>query len=160
MNKSTTIFVPGRLGYKHPSLDLYDFGKALFKGFETELKDKTCFVCDKVPTSIETASTMLSDEGPFRLITLPLCSEQSKRCLDLVSRALETVDLLSDLSTESVCAFLKSEIPWICTFCHAVRPKKQLSRCGQCRRVFYCGVSCQNLDWKRGHKRICAVPSE
>ncbi|KAJ7354196.1 hypothetical protein DFH08DRAFT_854386 [Mycena albidolilacea] len=30
----------------------------------------------------------------------------------------------------------------------------ELSRCGGCRRISYCGMECQNADWKR-HKPIC-----
>ncbi|KAJ7873967.1 hypothetical protein B0H13DRAFT_2669175 [Mycena leptocephala] len=30
----------------------------------------------------------------------------------------------------------------------------ELSRCGGCRRISYCGTECQNADWKR-HKPMC-----
>ena len=29
------------------------------------------------------------------------------------------------------------------------------SLCKGCRKVYYCNVQCQKIDWKNGHKRIC-----
>ena len=29
------------------------------------------------------------------------------------------------------------------------------SLCKGCRKVYYCNIQCQKIDWKNGHKRIC-----
>lgn len=36
--------------------------------------------------------------------------------------------------------------------------KQRLKRCGQCKAVYYCSTSCQNLDWKAGHRNACRPP--
>jgi len=33
----------------------------------------------------------------------------------------------------------------------------EFKRCTRCKQVSYCGVACQNADWKR-HKKTCALP--
>ncbi|KAJ6552023.1 hypothetical protein DFH09DRAFT_988435, partial [Mycena vulgaris] len=44
--------------------------------------------------------------------------------------------------------------------CHKCWKEKdvQLSRCGGCRRISYCGTECQNYDWK-AHKPMCKALS-
>lgn len=32
-----------------------------------------------------------------------------------------------------------------------------LNRCGKCKRAWYCSRECQVVDWKKKHKRRCAV---
>ena len=36
-------------------------------------------------------------------------------------------------------------------------PLPRLSRCGKCKVVSYCSAACQKVDWKAGHKRMCAI---
>jgi hypothetical protein len=39
-----------------------------------------------------------------------------------------------------------------CNSCHKI--DKGLSVCGSCKKVYYCSVECQKLDWKQ-HKAAC-----
>ena len=40
--------------------------------------------------------------------------------------------------------------------CHRCEiPTDQTLNCGGCRKVRYCSVACQRVDWKRGHKVDC-----
>ena len=32
---------------------------------------------------------------------------------------------------------------------------QKLKKCGECKRVWYCGIECQNKHWHRMHKREC-----
>lgn len=41
-----------------------------------------------------------------------------------------------------------------CAQC-GIQPEK-LKKCGKCKRVWYCGSSCQNTHWQRMHKRECS----
>ncbi|VDB87031.1 unnamed protein product [Peniophora sp. CBMAI 1063] len=34
-------------------------------------------------------------------------------------------------------------------------PGLGVKRCGRCKRVYYCGENCRNLDWSAGHSGIC-----
>lgn len=48
--------------------------------------------------------------------------------------------------------------PRTCAFCDTLRAK--LQRCTRCRQVWYCNVTCQKKDWKRGHKHWCGKTRE
>ncbi|KAJ7208543.1 hypothetical protein GGX14DRAFT_697972 [Mycena pura] len=47
---------------------------------------------------------------------------------------------------------LQAVIGLACRRCY--KEDVELSRCGGCRRISYCGPECQNADWKR-HKPMC-----
>ncbi|KAJ7610112.1 hypothetical protein FB45DRAFT_942746 [Roridomyces roridus] len=40
--------------------------------------------------------------------------------------------------------------------CGLLPGKHDLKCCSRCETVFYCSTDCQRLDWRRGHKRMCA----
>jgi hypothetical protein len=42
-----------------------------------------------------------------------------------------------------------------CAVCGKCAVGRKMSRCGQCKQVFYCGQPCQKEDWRQGHKRTC-----
>ena len=37
-----------------------------------------------------------------------------------------------------------------------VQGQLKLKACARCKTVYYCSLECQKLDWKRGHKQVCA----
>jgi len=41
-----------------------------------------------------------------------------------------------------------------CGHCQKEKPPSQLSSCGRCKNIRYCGSECQRADWKR-HKKSC-----
>jgi hypothetical protein len=47
------------------------------------------------------------------------------------------------------------EIETTAHVCHACGAKKGLLRCGRCKIVVYCSVTCQREHWKRTHKSVC-----
>lgn len=45
-----------------------------------------------------------------------------------------------------------------CDLC-GMTPKQtnsKMLRCGACKKVWYCGLDCQKLAWKGGHKEVCS----
>jgi len=40
---------------------------------------------------------------------------------------------------------------------HCGKQGAEFKRCSRCKQASYCGVACQNADWKR-HKKKCALP--
>jgi hypothetical protein len=53
---------------------------------------------------------------------------------------------------------LQTKNPKICNFCGKQKTLQEtLKKCGRCKKIFYCGVTCQRKDWKT-HKKICKEP--
>ncbi|KAL1849148.1 hypothetical protein Daus18300_013353 [Diaporthe australafricana] len=47
---------------------------------------------------------------------------------------------------------------WKCQWCDAVKPRGEMSRCGQCKVYAYCSKECQGNGWtEKGHKSSCKV---
>jgi hypothetical protein len=47
-------------------------------------------------------------------------------------------------------------MPKTCIVCSAVAsPGLQLQCCGACQSALYCSKTCQRIDWKKQHKKIC-----
>ncbi|KAJ7643081.1 hypothetical protein DFH06DRAFT_601833 [Mycena polygramma] len=40
--------------------------------------------------------------------------------------------------------------------CGKIQEKRSLKRCSGCRELLYCSQECQRLDWRRGHRDVCA----
>lgn len=40
-----------------------------------------------------------------------------------------------------------------CMYCKKV--SKNCKQCSNCKKVIYCSVECQKLDWEKNHKKIC-----
>ena len=83
-----------------------------------------------------------------------------------------TVDWFSDLNAEQV-EYVRSHSAYFaeitkvvlrplefCCYCRLMEDQleadKKLKKCGGCRALYYCSVSCQRADW-REHKKRCAM---
>jgi hypothetical protein len=42
-----------------------------------------------------------------------------------------------------------------CKYCNIQKNKKEFKKCGDCKKVRYCSIACQERDWKFVHKYEC-----
>ena len=71
---------------------------------------------------------------------LQLLMEQNATTLKLI--LFDFLELPSGLASLSCCYYCEETT-------------QDLKKCAKCRRVVYCGIECQRIDWKR-HKGDCS----
>lgn len=50
------------------------------------------------------------------------------------------------------------DLPKKCTYCE--KTGNDMKKCSRCKAVFYCSRTCQKLDWRIGHSKVCFLVSK
>jgi len=123
-----------------------------------------CYVCGEPAREIELETTDYVQLSPpkFTLCVHHLCKTGNGACHKQVRAQNLMLRMLALDFRHPPMRILErpgpSTLPLArnCAYCHSLKPKMKIKRCGSCQLTRYCSVDCQRADWAR-HKTMCKM---